>query len=167
MTHPNNPKSPNRNLCYSHDQTQSSLFSNKLSHFKGFINVQIEQEQEQVFVSPSFIHWRWHGFFIQWLTSRKADVDCKPPSEDALDLLLQGWFLFIYLFLSLSSLCWETLVSEVFSLKKSKWNSNTASMLYACVHLWVSAIYRPSRVQLIHLKTGDTNCNSTHRMKSE
>lgn len=74
------------------------FFSNKLSHFKGFINVQIEQELEQVFVSPSFIHWRWHGFFIQRLTSRKADVDCKPSSEDALDLLLQACFLFVSLF---------------------------------------------------------------------
>lgn len=102
---PHKPKSPNRDHCCSHDQTPNSLFSNKLSHFKGFINVQIEQELEQVFVSPSFIHWRWHGFFIQWLTSRKADVDCKPSSEDALDLLLQGCFLFIYLFVYLRHLC--------------------------------------------------------------
>lgn len=75
-------------------------FSGNLSHFKGFINVQIGQELEQVFVSPSFIHWRWHGFFIQWLTSHKADVDCKPSSEDAPDLLLQGCFFLLFFYLS-------------------------------------------------------------------
>lgn len=92
---------------------------------------------EQVFISPSFIH--WHGFFKQWLTSHWADVEyhLEPPwSEQTPDLMFEKNFSIHGRPCAVSYWLQGRLIKS----KTYHSNYNYAPIYLRHVHLWLSAI---------------------------
>lgn len=133
-------------LC---DHTQTFFFSSPFLVVWALM-CRSSEYLEQVFVSPSFIHRHWHGFFQTaahlslsrcWLPSQAAFIWRDTGPEVA------------YFKNKFFNPCWPCAASSwlqghLIQSKMYHSNFNYVPIHLTHVHLWLSAIYRPRWVQL-------------------